>query len=96
MRQDCVMQLGIDPEFLSICQQVVAQDWTDEEWSEGESSDWFQKPKFSGGYDADEGAFCFSFSDPSGTGWWFQVTLSEAWMISAGEGRPVIELTRAK
>jgi len=88
------MQLSFEPEFLSICQEIVEEGWTDDEWRERESSDWFQTPSFCGGYDADEAAFCFSYYDPAGNEWLFQVTLSEVRMVSAG-GRPVVELRRA-
>ena len=95
MRQDRVMQLVPDAEFLTICRQVADQGWTDEDWADRESDDWFQTPNFCGGYDADERAFCFSYYDASGNEWWFQVSLPDARMISAG-GRAVIELRRAQ
>ena len=90
-----VMQLVPDAEFVGICRQVADQACTDEDWADRESDDWFQTPNFCGGYDADERAFCFSYYDASGNEWWFQVSLSDARMISAG-GRAVIELRRAQ
>ena len=89
------MQLEPDSEFVSICRQVVEHGWTDVDWAARESDDWFQTQNFIGGYDADEGAFCFSFFDASREEWWFQVTLAETQMISAGE-RPVIALRPAE
>ena len=94
-RQDCVMQLGPDAEFVGICHRVAHEGWTDDDWAERESDDWFQTASFCGGYDADERAFCFSYYDASGMEWWFQVSLPDALMISAGED-VVIELRRAQ
>ena len=89
------MQLVPDAEFVGICRQVADHGWTDEDWAERESDDWFQTANFCGGYDADERAFCFSYYDASGDEWWFQVSLPDALMISAG-GRAVIELRRGE
>jgi hypothetical protein len=92
---DSLTQLDPDPEFVSICRQMVEQGWTDADWAERESSDCFQTQNFCRGYDADEGAFCFSYYDASGNEWWFQVSLAEAQTISAGE-RLVIALRPAE
>lgn len=89
------MQLTPDAEFVEICRSIVACGRTEAEWCEQESGDEFQTPLFSGGYEAIESAFCFSYYDASGGEWWFQVTLEEAQRIAAGE-RPVIELRQAE
>lgn len=84
------MQLDVDPEFRSICQEIVAEDQTEEEWAETESDDMFQSESYVGGYDADEEAFCFSYYAPDDQEYWFEVTLAEAKAIAAGEN-PIIE-----
>lgn len=90
-----VMDFAPDAEFVGICHEVAALEWSDDDWAERESDDWFQTPNFCGGYDAVERAFCFSYYDASGNEWWFQIGLHEALGISVGE-RPVIELRRAE
>ena len=89
------MQLIPDAEFVAICLQIADTGWTDEDWAERESDDWFQTSNLCGGYDADEKAFCFSYYDTSGCEWWFQVSVQDALMISAGE-QPSITLTPAE
>ena len=66
------MQLIPDADFVAICRQIAQHGWTDADWAERESAEWFQTPHFCGNYDADERAFCFSYYDASGIEWWFQ------------------------
>lgn len=79
------MQLTIDSELRSICQEIVAEDQTEEEWAEVESDDMFQSENYVGGFDADEEAFCFGYYAPDGQEYWFELTLAEAKAIAAGE-----------
>ena len=89
------MELTIDSEFRSICQEIVAENQTEEEWAEVESDDMFQSENYVGGFDADEEAFCFSYYAPDGQEYWFQFTLDEAKAVTAGE-TPVIEIRPAE
>ena len=85
-----MIEIKIDLEFKQICSDILKKSKKNEAWSLIESSDMFQSPKYSGGYDADEQAFCFSYYDEAGKEFWFQVTLEEIEKIINGT---VTELT---
>ena len=79
------MQIQIDHEFLTLCEEILKEGHSLEEWREIESDDMFQSPHYSGGFDATEDAFCFSYYDSDGGELWFQLTLSEMMEAVAGE-----------
>jgi hypothetical protein len=79
------MQILIDDEFLTICEEILKEGHSLEEWREIESDDMFQTSHYEGGFDATEDAFCFSYFDPDGDELWFQLTLSEIRKAVAGE-----------
>lgn len=79
------MQIPLDEEFRSICHAIVAENRSDEEWAEIEADDYFQEESYTGGYDAIEEAFTFSFYPPEGGELWFQLTLREVERVAAGE-----------
>lgn len=70
------MKHAIDELLISIFEEIMIENKTEAEWAEIESCDMFQNESYSGGYDADEQAFCFSHYS-KGTEYWFQLTLSE-------------------
>lgn len=65
------MRIPVDHDFLTLCQQVLKEGHSLEEWREIESDDMFQSPHYSGGFDATEDAFCFSYYDSDGGELWF-------------------------
>jgi hypothetical protein len=75
----------MDDELRSICADIVGRTWSDAEWAAHESDDMFQTPRYCGGYDADEGAFCFSRYDADGSEWWFQMTLADVARVAEGQ-----------
>lgn len=79
------MKIKITTELFSIFQEIVNENKKEEEWSEIESSDMYQEGDFSGGFDAIEHAFCFSYYDQEGEEYWFQVTLDEIKEIIDGQ-----------
>jgi hypothetical protein len=79
------MELRVPQELRDICREIVAEGKTDDEWSEIEADDWFQTDTVTGGYDALERAFTFSYYAPDGQELWFQLTLEEAARVAAGE-----------
>ena len=79
------MQIQIDHEFLTLCEQILKEGHSLEEWREIESDDMFQSAHYLGGFDATEDAFCFSYYDSDGGELWFQLTLSEIMEAVAGE-----------
>jgi hypothetical protein len=79
------MQLKVDTELRGICEEIVERDQSLEDWRETESDDEFQTDHYEGGFDADEGAFCFSHFGPDGQELWFQVTLEEVARIAEGD-----------
>ncbi len=83
------MQIPSNNELRSICQSVVAEGRSLEEWSEVESDDMFQSESFCGGYDADEQAFLFSWYANDKDEYWFQLSIGEAAEIANG-GSPRI------
>jgi hypothetical protein len=78
------MNIQVTDEFRSICSEIVSQGKSDAEWAAIESDDMFQSQNFTGGFDATEMAFCFSYVDPSGVEYWFQLTHSELLEVAAG------------
>lgn len=85
------MDLPVNDDLRSICQQIVQEGKTDEEWNEIAASDWFQTDTVTGGYEGLEDGFTFSFYPPDGGDeLWFQLTLAEAAEVAAGT-RTVVE-----
>ena len=77
------MTIKVDGEFYEICRKIIQEDRSIEEWEQIESSDMFQTKHYCGGYDATEGAFCFSYFDQNGDEFWFQLTLKDVEEIIA-------------
>ena len=73
-----------DEELRGLCRAILREDLTESEWAERESDDMFQSERYSGGYDAEEHAFCFSRYEPGGQEMWFQVSLAEVQQIANG------------
>jgi hypothetical protein len=65
--------------------EISESDWSEADWAEHESDDWWQTEELCGGYDATESAFCFSYYAPEGDEFWFQFTLAQAAKIANGE-----------
>lgn len=82
------MKFNIDKDFLHICKKIVEEDLNLEEWAEIESDDMFQEGAFTGGYDADEEAFCFSFYEGKAE-YWFQVTMLEIEQILSNQVKTI-------
>lgn len=78
------MRLALDSEFIEICEQIIEEALSAEQWAEIESDDMFRTGKYAGGFDATEMAFCFS-ANLSDSEIWFQLTLEE--IDSALQGR---------
>lgn len=78
------MKYLIDNDFKQICQSILNENKSLEEWSEIESDDMFQQGNIIGGFDATEEEFCFSvyISDEE---YWFQVPLTDIPLILSGE-----------
>ena len=72
-------------ELKTICKEIVSFDKNIEEWAEIEASDMFQGDSFSGGFDATEMEFTFSYYDELSREWWFQLPLVAIKKIAAGE-----------
>ncbi|MCA9117824.1 MAG: hypothetical protein KDA79_22290 [Planctomycetaceae bacterium] len=77
------MDFRFDDPFRDICQQILDQNKTPDEWSEIESDDMFQHGPYCGGFDATEGEFCFSLYREDGE-FWFQVSLEQVRQIVGG------------
>jgi hypothetical protein len=71
------MKIQVDEQFFNICEKILSENKTQQEWAFIESSDMFQTRNYCGGYDATEDAFCFSYYDPDGQEFWFQLSLNE-------------------
>jgi hypothetical protein len=76
--------LRVELPLLEICKEILEEGFNEAEWAERESADMFQKDPYCGGFDADEKAFCFSYYEPNGPEYWFQITLEEVAKIHAG------------
>lgn len=83
------MNFTTTQEFVEICETIVSHGKSIEAWAELESDDMFQSKNFIGGFDATEMAFCFSYYDPTGQEYWFQLTLSEIEDIARGRTKSI-------
>ncbi len=88
------MNVPIDKDLRCIAQKIVAERKNLDEWAEVESDDMFQEGSYSGGFDADEGEFCFSYYGTDEE-IWFQLSLAQMEEIAAGD-TPVISGQRAE
>tara|TARA_R110002095_G_scaffold122637_1_gene106530 strand:- start:369 stop:635 length:267 start_codon:yes stop_codon:yes gene_type:complete len=84
------MKIKINAELFSIFKEIIKENKSEAQWSEIESSDMYQDENFSGGFDATENAFCFSYYDRDREEYWFQVTLDETKKIIDGQINSVI------
>lgn len=64
-------------ELLRHFDEVAKMGLGESEWAERESSAMFQSQHFSGGFDATEGAFLFSYFPDDGGEFWFGVGLAD-------------------
>lgn len=87
------MNVPIEPALRKIAQRIVGENKTAVEWAAVESGDMFQEDDYSGGFDADEGQFCFSYYASDGE-IWFQASLEQMTEI-AREGTPELEGSEA-
>ncbi len=78
------MQIKIDDTLRDIAQKIVAERKSRDEWAAIESDDMFREGLYQGGFDADEGEFCFSLHGDEGEVW-FQFSLEIAGAIAAGQ-----------
>lgn len=76
--------LPITPAFRACCAAIVAEARSLDAWALVASDDMFQIGQFEGGFDAIERAFCFSYYDPQGNEFWFQLTLAEVAAVANG------------
>lgn len=79
----------IESELRDICQDIVDRDQSLDEWREMASSDEFQGERYSGGFEAEEDAFSFSYYGDDSTELFFQFSLEEAAEIASGEQKSV-------
>jgi len=71
-------------EFILIAKQIAAENHSLNEWALIESPDQFQTLSYSGGFDALEMEFCFSYYNTSDNEYWFQLSLDEIINIASG------------
>ncbi len=79
------MIISVDIEFKEICLIIIRENKSELEWSKVESDDMFQSKSYTGGFDATEMAFCFSYYDKKRNEYWFQLTLNEIKEICSGK-----------
>ena len=65
-------KIPLDQDFTIICEEILSHQKSNEEWAEIESDDMFQRGKYSGGFEAGEKAFCFSYYESPEKEFWFQ------------------------
>jgi len=90
-----MIKKGIDRDLLTICKDILQFERSLSDWEKHESSDQFQIGHYSGGFDAIESAFCFSWYDSQNNEFWFQITLEEVKQILAGK-KQEIEIRKAE
>ena len=74
----------IGNELISIFKEIINQKLNIEEWSLIESSEQFQTPNYSGGFEATENEFTFSYFDNNRNEFWFQLPLNDIYRIIEG------------
>jgi len=79
------MTIPVPDEFRTLCCKIAAEPKSIVDWASSESDDTFQIENFAGGFDGTENAFCFSYYNPKGEEFWFQLTLDEVGKISRSE-----------
>lgn len=70
------MKIELNSNFITIAQAILKEEKTQEEWAEIESGDMFQEGEYSGGFDATEEEFCFSYYEEEKE-YWFQIPLEK-------------------
>ena len=78
------MELAIDQDLMAICQEIITDNHSEDEWAEMESGDMFQRGRYSGGFDSDDMFFAFSY-DEDGSEWCLSLTLQEVQQVVSGE-----------
>lgn len=78
------MKLEINDDLIQIVRTIDMKEFSLEEWSTIESDDMFQAANISGGFDADEAKFCFSYYCRDGNEYWFDFSLDDIPKILSG------------
>jgi hypothetical protein len=78
------VEIPVTSEFRQICQGIISENRSEEEWALVESDDLFQSESYSGGFDATEMAFCFSYFGNDRNEFWFQCTLAQVRDVVGG------------
>lgn len=89
------MMHSIQKELVELCERIVDENKSLDDWSLVESSDMFQHGSYNGGFDAIEMEFCFSFYDSEGMEYWFQVSLEDVIRIANAE-KTTIQMRKAE
>ena len=76
--------IPIDTDLRAIAKEILAMRKTQSDWAEIESDDLFQMGQWSGGYDAHELAFTFSYWDGDEREYWCVLKLSQMASIASG------------
>ena len=79
------MKQNINQEFKEICIQILAENKSEKEWYEIESSDMFQTANYCGGFDGTEMEFTFSYYNEKKEEYWFQLSLKNIASLVSGE-----------
>lgn len=88
------MILPVNDDLRGICEEIVREGRTEEEWYEVAAGDWFQTDTVHGGYESPEDGFTFSYYPPDGGELWFQLSLAEVVEVMAGT-RTTVECSPA-
>ena len=80
----------IDQNLKKICQEIIDEKKTIQDWIDIESDDYFNDGSYSGGFDSIEEAFCFSFYNEQGEEFWFQISLEDCERIIHGDQKTIL------
>lgn len=78
------LKLNVTDELRALCEGIMNENRTEDEWAEIEADDMFRSPSFSGEFDATINAFTFSYHDESGKESWLELSLEEVLEIAEG------------
>lgn len=85
----------VKTELLGHFDEIVSMGLTADQWGERESSDMFQSAHFSGGFDATEMEFLFSYFPAEGGEFWFGVSLDDVQAAAGSRELPSIAMRLA-
>lgn len=85
------MNIPVDSALKDICHEIIAKEWSEQDWATLEDQDCFKSSRYFGGYNSRDRIFQFSFVDLDDEQHSIQFSLSDAPRILSGD-MPEVEV----